>query len=424
MLRFALFCLLLLTAPLRAEQITVTGGAVRALALGVQPFAAEGPARARADEIAQVIINDLASTGLIAPQSLGASLRGWGESGVRSARSAGLSYLLTGRLAAQGGQITVDMRLWDAAAGTPLGEGVRFTAGANAWRRIAHKLADRAHLELLGASGPFDSRLAFIAESGPKDARRTQLALMDPDGFGARALTDGATLVLSPRFAPDGTRLVYVSYASGEPELRLLDLASGQGRRLAAAPSFAPRWSADGRAVLYSAIAGGNTDIYQVTLGGGAPVRLTFDPAIDTSPALSPDGRWLYFESDRAGGQQIFRKALPNGAVERISPKGGRHASPALSPDGTQIAFTRIAEGRFRIGVMQADGTKATLLTDGPHDEGASFAPNGRMLAFFRVTQGEGGAPYLFTLPLTGGGAAALPYGGMGSDPDWSALLQ
>ena len=65
-------------------------------------------------------------------------------------------------------------------------------------------MADAVYSRLTGEGGYFDSRVAFIAASGPKEARRKQLAIMDYDGANPVMLTDGSALVLTPRLSPIG----------------------------------------------------------------------------------------------------------------------------------------------------------------------------------------------------------------------------
>ena len=117
-----------------------------------------------------------------------------------------------------GDRATVRFRLWDVFAQAPVGEGLQFDGSTANWRRLAHKVADQVYSRLTGESGYFDSRVAFVAASGPKEARRKQLAIMDYDGANPVMLTDGAALVLTPRLSADAKRVLFTSYASGAPQ--------------------------------------------------------------------------------------------------------------------------------------------------------------------------------------------------------------
>jgi TolB protein len=155
--------------------------------------------------------------------------------------------------------------------------------------------------------------------------------------------------------------------------------------------------------------------------------RLTDHPAIDTSPSYSPDGTQVTFNSDRGGTQQIYVMNADGSNVARISYGKGRYATPVWSPRGDLIAFTRMADGEFYIGVMKPDGTGERLLTKGFLVEGPTWAPNGRVLSYFRQTPanagGQGGTSRLYTIDLTGYNEREVVTPLDASDPAWSPLI-
>jgi TolB protein len=168
---------------------------------------------------------------------------------------------------------------------------------------------------------------------------------------------------------------------------------------------------------------GGNANLFTMDLRSKATTRLTETPAIDTSPSYSPDGSRIVFESDRGGSQQIYVMAAGGGQAQRISfGQGGRHSTPVWSPRGDYIAFTRQAGNKFAIGVIKPDGSGERVLTEGFHNEGPTFAPNGRVIMFFRDLPGSGG-PSLYTVDITGRNELKVPTPSYASDPAWSPLL-
>ena len=291
------------------------------------------------------------------------------------------------------------------------------------WRRGAHRCADAVYSHVSGNSGYFDTRIAYVAETGTRTKQVKRIAVMDLDGHNHRYLTAGEVTVLTPSFSPDGSRLAYMSFTGGKPHIRILDVASGNDRPLVQTPamSFAPSFSADGRRIAFSMASEGNTDIYVTNVDGGFPQRLTSAPGSDTSPSFSPDRRHIVFESSRSGTQQLYVMNADGSDQRRISFGGGGSASPAWSPDGERIAFTRIAGGRLRIGVMSPSGGDERILTDGWQDERPSWAPNGRLLVFHRTAQGSG-RPSLHIVPLEGGEVRRLSAPQDASDPSWSPL--
>jgi TolB protein len=187
--------------------------------------------------------------------------------------------------------------------------------------------------------------------------------------------------------------------------------------------SFAPRFSPDGRRVIMSLQDGGNSDIFVLDLASRVTSQLTNAAAIDTAPSYSPDGQQIVFESDRDGTQQIYVMNADGSGLQRISYGEGRYSTPVWSPRGDNIAFTKMYSGRFAIGVMRPDGSGERLLTEGYHNEGPTWAPNGRVLMFFRETRGEQGGPTLWSVDLTGRNEQRVPTPGFASDPAWSPLL-
>jgi TolB protein len=269
--------------------------------------------------------------------------------------------------------------------------------------------------------------VVYVSETGPKNARKKRLAIMDYDGANVKFLTDDSALVLAPRFSPTGDRVLYTSYESGFPKIYVLDVASVGRRALADQPgtmTFAPRFSPDGQTVVYSLSAGGNTDIYKMQLGGGAPVRLTSEPSIETAPSFSPDGKQIVFESDRSGSQQLYVMAASGGQARRISFGKGRYGTPVWSPRGDLVAFTKQHKGRFHIGVMRLDGDRERPLTASFLDEGPSWSPNGRVIMFMRETSGAGGQAGLYSVDITGRNLQRVKTNGGASDPAWSPLLK
>ena len=405
------------------EEPVLVGGSVRtntAIAVPVMPGDPVGR------QVSEIIASDLRSTGLFTPIGPGGlpgySVEEAGNPAYPSWRNAGVAALVSGSIETRpDGRMTIACYLHDVTAGRPLAQQGFAVTGAD-WRRAAHKCADMVYSRLSGQQPFLDTRVVYVAETGPKNNRQKRVAIMDSDGSNHRYLTIGRSTVVTPRFSPRGDKLVYVAYIGRRPRVLLYDVASGAERLLIPGNhiTFAPRFSPDGRNVAFSMANGGNTDIYIVSVNGGEPRRLTSAPGADTSPSFSPDGRQIVFESDRSGTQQLYVMGTDGSGQRRISFGGGRYASPVWSPAGNLIAFTKIA-GPFRIGVMNAGGGGERILTDGWQDEGPSWAPNGQFVMFHRTPQGAGAAR-LYAVPVSGGSARIMPTPVGGSDPSWSPL--
>lgn len=414
-------------SPLRIE---ITEGVIEPLPIAVPLFQAETVgAEGLASDISRLVATDLVGTGLfreIPPSAFISQVSNFGQPlAYADWRAINAQAVVTGAVAINGNQMTVKFRLYDVFSGAELGEGLQFAGTTAGWRRMGHKVADAVYSRITGESGYFDSRVVFVAESGPKDNRLKRLAIMDYDGANVQFLTDSAALVLAPRFSPTGDRVLYTSYESGFPRINLLDVASVGRRQLlteAGEMAFSPRFSRDGASVIYSLTNGGNTDIYRTDLSTGAHVRLTSAPSIETAPSLSPDGTQIVFESDRSGTQQLYIMSVNGGEPRRISFGQGRYGSPVWSPRGDLVAFTKQYAGRFHIGVMRTDGSEERLLTASFLDESPTWAPNGRVLMFTRETQGAAGGPSLYSVDISGRNLRQVPIQGFASDASWGPL--
>lgn len=417
------------SGPLR---IVIDEGVIEPLPFATPAFVAENPSAAQiAAEITRVVAADLSGTGLFReiPASAFISPVTSFDAPVAYAdwKAINAQALITGAVS-QGsdGRINVKFRLYDVFSGAPMGEGLQFGGGQGDWRRIAHKVADQVYSRITGEGGYFDSRVVYVSESGPKDQRLKRLAIMDYDGANVQYLTDSSTIVLAPRFSPSGDRILYTSFETGFPRIKLMDLASVSSRALADLQSnmtFAPRFSPDGSTVVFSLSQDGNTDLYAMQLSSGQTTRLTNAPSIETAPSFSPDGSKIVFESDRSGSQQLYVMSAGGGEAARISFGEGRYGTPVWSPRGDMIAFTKQNAGRFHIGVMRTDGSEERLLTASFLDEGPTWAPNGRVIMFTRETAGAGGISQLFSVDISGRNLRAVPMEGGASDPAWSPLL-
>ena len=333
--------------------------------------------------------------------------------------------LVTGRVVKEAdGRLRAEYRLWDTFANQQLAGEQFFTRPEN-WRRVAHIIADAIYERLTGEKGYFDSRVVFVSETGPKNNRQKQLAIMDQDGANARMLTSGNDIVLTPRFSPNRQEITYMSFEGGQPRVYLLQLETGQRELVGNFPgmTFSPRFSPDGQRIVMSLQEGGNANIYAMDLRSRATTRLTDTAAIDTSPSYSPDSQQIVFESDRGGRQQLYKMNADGSNQQRISFGDGSYSTPVWSPRGDLIAFTKQSGGKFSIGVMRPDGSGERILTTGFHNEGPTWAPNGRVLMFFRQPAGAGG-PQIYSIDLTGYNEQQVQTPGYASDPAWSPLLE
>ncbi|MCC6919453.1 MAG: Tol-Pal system protein TolB [Alphaproteobacteria bacterium] len=408
--------------------IDITKPSMEPLPIAIADFGAASPGETGVSgEISQVIRNDLQNSGLfrsLDPNSfITRSPDVAAPPKFADWRVINSQALVTGKTYLESdGRLRVEFRLWDIFAEQQMIGFQFFTSPENS-RRVGHMIADAVYERLTGDKGYFDTRVVYVAESGPVTRRTKRLAIMDQDGANASFLTDGRNLVLTPRFSPTNQAISFMSYQGERPRVYIFDLNSGREEVLQGfnGMTFAPRFSPDGNSLVMSMARDGNTDLYLVDLRTRATRRLTSDPSIDTGGSFSPDGSQIVFESDRGGTQQIYVMNADGSNPHRISFGDGRYATPVWSPRGDMIAFTKMLGGTFGIGVMRTNGQGERRLTESFLDEGPSWAPNGRVIMFTRGA--PGGNSSIYSVDLTGRNLRRIPTPGAASDPAWSPDL-
>ena len=340
-------------------------------------------------------------------------------------------HLVAGKISVLNGKISVEFRLYDVFQQKQL-VGKKYETNEKNWRRVAHIISDSVFQNITGEGGYFDTRIVYVAETGPKENKQKRLAIMDQDQSNHRFLTDGSYLVLTPRFSPNSQRITYMSYINrNNPRVYILDIETGKQEIVGEFPgmTFAPRFSPDGNQIVmsYTDPEIGNSEIYLLNLNTRISERLTNNSSIDVSASFSPDGNKIVFNSDRSGRRHLYILDLKEKKVRRISREAGSYYTPVWSPRGDMIAFTKQQGGQFYIGVMEIDGSNERMIAKSFHVEGPTWAPNGRFLMYFKeertAEDGSGGDSSLYSIDLTGFNERKVitPLGG--SDPAWSPLM-
>jgi len=231
------------------------------------------------------------------PQSSGITL---GTFDFKDWATIGAEGLVKGGFTVRGDEVTVELRLFDVYQNKER-IGKRYTGGVKEYRRIAHKFVDEIINQFTGIPGIFNTRIAYVSNSG---GRFKEIYLSHLDGSEKFQVTDNHTINLSPDWSPDGRSILYSSFKDRSQTLFLFDLDSGKEVK------FTPRgggrylggkFSPDGQTIVATLESGGNSNLYLLDRSGNVIRRLTDNPGIEVSPSWSPDGKQIVFVSDRSG---------------------------------------------------------------------------------------------------------------------------
>lgn len=418
------------------EVINITRGSVAAIPTAINDFAGVDPADLRlGQQIVEVITNDLRNSGIFRPISKAAFIERKGGVDHKPLFEAwqqiNANLLINGRVTRNSSnKVRVEFILWDTMVEKEM-LSETFELAEKNWRRSAHKIADSVYEKITGYQGYFDTQIVYVAESGPYTNRIKRIAIMDQDGANHRYLTNGSDLVLTPRFSPDGRKILYMSYKSRIPQVYEMDVVNGKSKLLGHFPgmSFAPRFSPDGEYAIMSIAKKGITNIYEINLRNKKLKQLTVGSSINTSPCYSPDGKRIVFQSDREGSRQLYIMDRDGSNTRRISFSGGSYAEPNWSKNN-YIAFTKTSrEHGFTIGVIKADTSSEInterLISSAYLVESPSWLRNGRLVTFTKGIRPQGkytkGLNRIFVIDFTGHNERLIPTPSDASDPDWSA---
>jgi TolB protein len=334
--------------------------------------------------------------------------------------------LAFGNLGVSGSSLKVLGWLYDVkntASPQVLGKEYSDTANDAGARLIAHKFADEIIFRLGGGiPGIAESQIYFVSDrSGHKE-----IWVMDYDGSNQRQLTHLGAISLSPRIAPDGSRLAFSSLTKSGWELMMYSLDLN---RMVSFPRFggtnlSPAWSPDGLKLAFASTRSGESEIYVAEASGGNARRMTNDKGPDVSPNWNrKTGAQLAFVSGQTGLPQIYTMEADGTNQQRMTDQGYA-VSPNWSPNGQFLTFAWVRKygpgepGSFDIYLMDIASKQWVQLThDGGHNDSPSWSPDGRHVVF---QSNRSGKEEVWTMLADGSKVRQLTFSGRNSQPNWS----
>ena len=244
-----------------------------------------------------------------------------------------------------------------------------------------------------------------------KDRRRSNLWIINADGSDHRPLTSGNRNDFSPRWSPDGKKLLYASSAEGSVQLYLRWMDTGQTAKLTQLTRSPAglSWSRDGKWIAFRMLVpdtpeplaklppkpkgaawakppkvirrlqyradgtgyleAGYSQLFVLSAEGGTPRQVTQGPYDVGAATWTPDSLFLIFTSNRRQdweydplNSEIYELSLAEGSIRALTDRQGPDRSPVVSPDGKQIAYLGF-DDRYQgyqvthLHVMNRDGS-------------------------------------------------------------------
>lgn len=409
------------------KNILVISGADRAIPIAVVPFGWQG-GTVLPEDMATIIGNDLRNSGMYEPiprQNMISLPASAAEIIYRDWQAIGAQYVMVGSIVPNGARLQAQYALFNVATQQQVMAG---TVGGTTdqVRDMAHYAADQAFEKLTGVKGAFSTKMLYVtAERFGVNNTRFTLQRSDYDGARGVTLLQSREPILSPRYAPDGRRIAYVSFEQRRPRIFIQHVDTGRREQITNFEGLngAPAFSPDGSRLAFVLSKDGNPEIYVMNLASRQLQRVTNHYAIDTEPFWGKDGQTLYFTSDRAGKPQIYKQSINGGNAERVTFTGNYNANPKLSADEKTLVMIHRQDGftNFKVAAQDLVTSRLRILSETSLDDSPTVAPNGTMLIYATRQQGRG---VLMLVSTNGRVRLPIPTAqGDVREPSWSPYL-
>lgn len=414
---YSVFCVLNF-AHAEKIYIDITSPGIKRLPIAIQNFIPE-------KEISDIIKDDLNFTGLFDCIEDTAQIeRPEHPFNKNNWKGIGVELVVKGRVTKESSnkeeRLTVQISAYDVSDGREVLK-KEYSASSALLRPLSHSIANDLYKLMTGQRGIFRTKISFIGQWVKKsDEKKSELYIMDWDGHRMHGTGITGNILLTPRWSPDGTKLLYSAERNRNWDIYLLDTASMKEKNIVALKglNISGNFFPDNREFVFSSSTNGRPDIYVGDIVNMKGRKLISSPWIDVSPSVSPDGNHILFVSNRAGSPQVYISDRDGYGIRRVTFEGSYNTTPSWSPDGSKIAYSGMVGGKNQIFVMKLDGTGLIQLTDKGNNEEPSFSPDGRYITF---TSDRDGTKGIYLMRTNGEGQIRItPKGLKATSPHWS----
>jgi TolB protein len=330
------------------------------------------------DDLRTICKTDLEFSRLFNIHENGPSIKGEGEA--RKWAELGVDVAVTAQvIPLSKNQFELQAQVYDAATGR-LVAGIPSAGFVNDPAPAAHHIADEIVRYFTGRSGVAHTRIAFSNDmTGSKE-----LYVMDYDGRHLRELTSDQSIVLFPKFSPQGDRISFTSYLRDNPDLYVIGTDGSDRKRLSSRRGLntSANWAPDGQHLSVTLSMDGAPNVYLIDLSGRVQGRLTREIGAATAASFSPDGTKIAFTSDAPGYPQIYMMNSDGTGLQRLT-TGGHCDSPRFCPTAPLIAYVKGDAGPYDIYTMDVGTHQETRITQGDgSSESPSWSPDGNFILY------------------------------------------
>jgi len=298
----------------------------------------------------------------------------------------------------------------------------RYLSSLGDLKTLSHTVANDIVKTVTGLPGIFLTKIAMVCDRTSKK----ELYVMDFDGGNVRELTHHRSVILTPAWSPDGTRIAYSLIAKNKKNVKNtnlyeFDFRTSRIKMLSdrIGINSGAHYHPDGKRIALTMSFLGNPEIMAFDPDSKSVTRLTSSSGVDVDPNWSPDGKHVSFVSNRAGAPMVYRMNADGSDVRRLTFAGSYNATPSWSPQNNKIGFAGWIDGRFDIFIMNPDGTNIERLSKSQgNNEDPSFSPDGNFLVF---SSNRAGQKNIYVMNIDGTFVKRLTYGlGDCVSPRWS----
>ena len=382
-----------LLAKIQADDsltIRIDEGTIRALSLGIVPIKGAG-----SKNISDIVGDNLKLSGrfdIFNPKDMVSAPAKFEEVNFKSWRIFGVENILVGHITSSDVGRVLVVELIDILRQTKIFR-KKYNLKENDERTIGHILSNQIYQKLIGKTGCYNTKIAYVAVSGSGSSRAHSLIVSDYDGYNGQEILSSNYPILSLAWSRKAKQIAYVSFESGQSIIYIQDLKNGDRKKIVYGDGImgAPEFSLDDNSIIFTASVSGNIDLYKYKLTENTFIRLTKHESIETEASLSFSGDRIMFTSNRSGGTQIFRmENRPFSIPARVTFGLSKfNANPVYSPAGGKFSYVTKLNGSYQIVVSDLQQQQKRLISKGRFDESPSFAPNGDMIVFSSKTGSE-----------------------------------